>query len=98
MRAHQQHLPAAARELGDGYVRAEFRLHRGASETFMPQFERQWRDYLTTLRRAPTEGTIGRQMTSEEVAALSDEQKVQLMKIHEEATTVSEPTDGNSKQ
>ena len=31
LRAHQTVLPPAHRELGDAYVKEEFRLHRGAS-------------------------------------------------------------------
>ena len=31
LRAHEVHLPASHRELGDAYVRDEFRAHRGAS-------------------------------------------------------------------
>lgn len=31
LRAHERHLPAAHRELGDAYVREEFRAHRKAS-------------------------------------------------------------------
>ena len=78
IRAHQHYLPADARQLGDAYVRSEFTLHRDASATFMVQFERQWRDYLTTLRASDADAPLGREMTADEVAALSDEQKVQL--------------------
>lgn len=85
LRAHQQLLPDDARDLGDSYVRKEFELHRGASDDFRQQFERQWRDYLTTLRSSATsEQPVGREMTPEEIAAMSDEQKVQLLKIREE--------------
>ena len=50
------------------------------------QFERNWRDYLKQLvQGAKSEHSIGREMTSEEVAALSDEQKVQLLRIRENA-------------
>ena len=87
LRAHQRHLPVDARVLGDSYVRTEFALHRDASADFKVQFERQWRDYLTTLKLQDphADGKIGREMTPEEVGALSDEQKVQLLKIREEA-------------
>ena len=84
LRAHAKYLPPNARDLGDAYVKREFQLHRGASESFLSQFERQWRDYLTTLRAgAGNEEPIGRELTADEVAALSDEQKVQLLKIKE---------------
>ena len=54
----------------------------------MTQFERQWRDYVTVLGRPDAEGMTGRMMTPDEVAALSDEQKVQLLKIREETAGV----------
>ena len=85
LRAHQKYLPASARELGDAYVKKEFHDHRGASAEFLGQFERQWRDYLTTLKLTSDDGKLGRTMTADEVAALSDEQKVQLLKIREGA-------------
>ena len=86
LRAHQRYLPPDARALGDAYVKEEFALHKDASDNFMVQFDRQWRDYLTTLRATDAEAPIGREMTAEEVAALSDEQKIQLLKIRESAS------------
>jgi len=83
LRAHQRLLPPEARELGDAYVKEEFKLHRDAAPNFLVQFERQWRDYLTSLKVTQNEGVIGREMTPDEVASLSDDQKVQLLKIRE---------------
>ena len=88
LRAHQKFLPANARELGDAYVKKEFIEHRTASPEFLGQFERQWRDYLTVLRRddgASEDQLIGRDLTADEIAALSDEQKVKLLEIKENA-------------
>ena len=84
LRAHEHFLPQEQRELGDAYVKTEFRLHRGASSEFLAQFERQWRDYLTLVTKSSHE-SLGRELTPTEVAALSDEQKVQLLRIKEEA-------------
>ena len=67
-------------------MRAEFQLHRDASADFKVQFERQWRDYLTTLLVEHKDGNIGRELSSEEIAALSDEQKVKLLEIRENAS------------
>ena len=61
-------------------VRAEFRAHRGADDTFLMQFERQWRDYLTMVRQS---SGVGRGLTGDEVSALSEEQRVQLTKVAE---------------
>lgn len=85
LRAHQKYLPGDARELGDSYVKAEFRLHADASDNFKVQFERTWRDYLTTLRVADPDrpDAIGRDMTSDEMGKLNDPQKIQLLKIRE---------------
>ena len=81
LRAHEDHLPAAQRSLGDAYVRAEFRAHRGASPRFLDQFDRQWRDYLTQLAIQRPDEAPGRPMTDAEIASLSEEQQVQLLKI-----------------
>ena len=43
------------------------------------EFERQWRDYLHQVVR-PEEDVIGRDLTAGEVEALSDEQKVQMVR------------------
>ena len=87
LRTHERLLPADARALGNAYVKAEFELHRDASANFAVQFERQWRDYLITLRASNPDdaASIGREMSDDEIAALSDEQKVQLLKIREQA-------------
>ena len=47
--AHRK-LPPQHRELGNAYVQAEFRRHRGAAPEFLVPFERQWRDYLREVR------------------------------------------------
>lgn len=60
-------------------VKAEFRAHRHASEDFLQQFERQWRDYLTAIRRSP--GGAGRSLTGDEVSSMSEEQRDQLTKV-----------------
>ena len=91
LRAHQKFLPADARSLGDGYVKAEFRLHKTASPEFLSQFERTWRDYLTTLRVGDPEnpGALGREMSASEMADLNDEQKLKLVEIYETSRTPS---------
>ena len=89
LRAHQHHLPATHRELGNTYVRTEFRLHQGAKPDFLQQFERHWRDYLKVISKPPKpddSGTVfGRDMTTQEIDALSDDQRVKLLEIREKA-------------
>jgi|TARA_B100000524_G_scaffold141729_1_gene71117 hypothetical protein len=85
--AHRR-LPTAHRDLGDAYVKAEFRQHRAPSTgtSHLQQFERQWRDYLTTLRVSFGGGSgaepvqpLGRALTGEEIQALSEDQRAKLL-------------------
>ena len=84
LRAHAQRLPAAQRELGDAYVKSEFRSHRDADAKFLAAFESQWREYLGVLRSQPVDAP-GRDLTADELSAMSDEQKVQVVDIYEKS-------------
>ena len=81
--AHRK-LPTQHRELGDAYVQAEFRRHRGAAPEFLVPFERQWRDYLREVISSAGTQELGRSLTSHELENLSEEQKMQVLKIAEE--------------
>lgn len=63
---------------------AQFRLHKEAKAEFLQIFERQWRDYLKQISSNTSDSGPGRSMTAEEVEGLSDEQKAQLLAIHEQ--------------
>ncbi len=90
-------LPPHHRKLGDAMVKAEFRMHAHADQSFLLQFERQWRDYLTVLRNqlasepsrsAPSSAhapaqALGRELSDDELAALSAEQRVSLIEALE---------------
>ncbi len=81
IRVAHRALPPAHRRLGDDYVRHEFRQHRLAAPSFLMQFERQWRDYLQLLRVQAARGDIssGRSLSEDEIAELSEEQRVSLV-------------------
>ena len=104
--AHRK-LPVQHRELGDAYVQAEFRRHKGAAPEFLVPFERQWRDYLREVCSCGASGCLlltdpahgcarvqvissaesqdlGRSLTMQELENLSEEQKLQVLKIAEE--------------
>jgi hypothetical protein len=50
LRAHKQFLPADMRELGDRYVRSEFKAHRTATkEEHITAFYQEWNKYLEQL-------------------------------------------------
>ena len=117
LRAHSRHLPEQMRELGDSYVRSEFRLHRTATDQeHLRQFHEEWGRYQAQIEetgRARTAraagglgdgsggGGLGAAGTGTGTAVegepflfgsdmppdveLSDEQRVQIEKLREEA-------------
>ncbi len=74
LKAHSRVLATDLRQLGDAYVREEFKRHKAAKPEFVAAFMQEWQGYLQQLK----EGEIGRPLTDEEIAALNDEQQVQL--------------------
>lgn len=50
LRAHSKYLPTEMRELGDAYVKSEFRLHKSATKPEqLHQFFVAWEEYLDEL-------------------------------------------------
>jgi Complex1_LYR-like len=47
LRAHKRYLPQKMKELGDIYVKSEFRLHKGAQPEQARQFLDAWHSYLS---------------------------------------------------
>ena len=91
LRAHRA-LPPQMRELGDRYVREEFRRHRTASATFLQPFLSEWQNYVASLPRAGAEEAsvvIGRDLAPDQAASLSQEQLEQLARLREEAARVT---------
>uniref|UniRef100_A0A6U3QXF5 Succinate dehydrogenase assembly factor 3 n=1 Tax=Ditylum brightwellii TaxID=49249 RepID=A0A6U3QXF5_9STRA len=51
LRAHSKHLPPEMRNLGDAYVKSEFRLHRTVnSDGQLTQFMDAWKLYLDQIQ------------------------------------------------
>lgn len=81
------------KEIGDKYVKEEFRQHKEASPEFVEQFLREWKQYASTLEKQANVdiGTdddmpvFGRHMTKEEWDGLSQEQKHQLAQVQAES-------------
>ena len=85
LRAHRS-LPPKQRQLGDAYVKAEFRAHRNAKPEFVTGFVAQWQNYLDMLQSQVSVGQpVGAHLTSSEKQGLSDEQKQQLSKLEASA-------------
>ena len=100
-KVHGQYLSVEQRMLGDRFVRAEFRRHVQVSPRDAGLFYKGWCDYLRQLeagaalqrRRglglsgstARATGATGRDMTPEELAMLSDEQRERLVNLRRHA-------------
>ena len=58
LRAHRLYLPRVQRDLGDKYVKQEFRAHKDSNPEFVETFTQKWKEYLKMLRKqaeAPAE-------------------------------------------
>ena len=49
LRAHKKHLPLEMKQLGDTYVRAEFRAHKEAKPEHLTSFFQEWENYLEQI-------------------------------------------------
>jgi len=77
LKGHQRILPSDLRQLGDKYVRDEFKRHKAAKPEFIASFMSEWQAYLQQLEQ----GAMGRELSQEELEALNDEQQVQLRNL-----------------
>jgi hypothetical protein len=77
LKSHARILPSDMRQLGDSYVREEFRRHKEAKPEFVAAFMSEWSGYLQQLQQ----GEVGKQLSKEEIAELNDEQQVQLSNL-----------------
>jgi Complex1_LYR-like len=97
LRSHQKYLPPDMKEMGDGYVKSEFKLHRKVTrpET-LDLFYTEWVRYLNQLEsaaRARAAASVGNgpsnpfQFGSDlpQDLELTEEQKAQLEKLKEAA-------------
>ena len=88
LRTHRKQLPLEMRELGDTYVRDEFKRHLSAEEKHLQPFIREWKLYLANMRLQPILG-IGRNLEPHELQDLSPEQRDQLDKLRMSARAAS---------
>mmetsp|Transcript_6378 Transcript_6378/g.14423 ORF Transcript_6378/g.14423 Transcript_6378/m.14423 type:complete len:150 (-) Transcript_6378:2443-2892(-) len=70
LRAHEKFLPRDMRQLGDAYVKAEFRLHRKAEPEQATQFFTEWEKYRQHIERT------GRENQSIDVGLVDQQQQV----------------------
>ena len=81
LREHRN-LPPLQRELGDQYVKNEFRLHRSAENPLhIVGFLTSWQDYLRMISKGDW---IDEAMSTEVLQKLSSDQVVQLYELMKE--------------
>lgn len=101
LRAHAKVLPPEMRQLGDAYVKSEFRLHRGVTKSEqLIQFFAEWEQYLSHIRSTAREQAVDSLESDSQKRRgeiefgralpskleLSEEQQDQLKKLKEETT------------
>ena len=87
LRVHRLKLPPPMRQLGDDFLREEFRRHRAAGTTRAQwvAFVREWQRYVQQLRGEATAASArSGELDAETRAALSSEQRAQLERLREE--------------
>ncbi|EJS42127.1 acn9p [Saccharomyces arboricola H-6] len=99
LRQHKQ-LPAAQRDMGDEYVRNEFKLHKDIDNPLhIVGFLASWQDYLHMISSGQWKDAT---LSSETLEKLSPEQTVQLYELMKETQKIlhedeAEPS-GDMKQ
>ena len=77
------------RKLGDDYVRAEFKSHKAAKPEHLKGFFGAWEDYLLKIRLQ--RDSFGANLNDNMKKNLSDDQKMQLLNLREEALRKDAP-------
>lgn len=66
--------------------REEFRRHKKAEAKWLESFFTEWKSYADMLQQqSPVAGSLGAPLPKDAVKSMTDEQKVQLLKLKEEA-------------
>lgn len=87
LQAHKTRLPQHLQQLGDAYVREEFKRHKKADPKWLKNFFTEWNAYVADLEKQKImEGPVGKDLSPDAFQALSDEQKAQLATLRNEAT------------
>ena len=89
LRSHRAVLPSVMRDLGDAYVRSEFKRHKAASPQHLQPFFREWLRYLSQMQ-AQGQGGYGAELDAEWQAAMSEEQRQSLQQLKQEAEKAAE--------
>lgn len=82
-------------QLGDSYVRNEFKLHKNVTNPDnLDKFFKEWSWYLKEMAAAPVIGggdVIGRDLREDEISKLTTEQREKLEELHRETVANRRP-------
>eukprot|EP00614_Pseudopedinella_elastica_P005604 CAMPEP_0172608976 /NCGR_PEP_ID=MMETSP1068-20121228/29018_1 /TAXON_ID=35684 /ORGANISM="Pseudopedinella elastica, Strain CCMP716" /LENGTH=84 /DNA_ID=CAMNT_0013412395 /DNA_START=210 /DNA_END=464 /DNA_ORIENTATION=+ len=78
-------MPSHMRELGDAYVKREFRQHQNAKPEFLPGFFSAWESYVKDLSAKDESAGFGRPIESKKMNAMTEEQRMNMEKLKDEA-------------
>lgn len=76
-------MPELQRNVGDAFVKEEFRKHQGADTKFVVKFMDEWSSYLVTLQQQ--QGNFGVDLSRDQVSEMNEEQVEQLQQLHRAA-------------
>lgn len=81
-------MPIELREMGNAYVRSEFKLHKNAAPEHVQVFMNEWGNYTKTLMRQvnPKYGLKFGKSLEDKIDDLNDGQVTQLYELFLEAT------------
>ena len=89
LRQHRLKLPLMMRDIGDKYVRNEFKLHKNVNKLEnLNQFFTAWDGYLSGLNRKAYDQRIGNHLRVNDVKALSPEQMHKLQELKHETEKI----------
>lgn len=83
LKEHRSRLPPVMRKLGDDYLKAEFQAHKTAKLEHLGPFFAGWEDYLLKIKLQRE--SFGSNLNENLKKNLTDEQKMQLINLREEA-------------
>ena len=89
LRSHRAMLPSVMRDLGDAYVREEFKRHKSAQPDHLNAFFREWLRYLSHMN-TQGQGGYGADLDEEWTRSLSAEQRGQLQQLKIETQRAAE--------
>mmetsp|Transcript_24302 Transcript_24302/g.41839 ORF Transcript_24302/g.41839 Transcript_24302/m.41839 type:complete len:99 (+) Transcript_24302:16-312(+) len=87
LKLHKNQLSTELKQLGDKYVKEEFRLHKNVTnEAHLNNFYKEWDNYVHIMKSS--NGKVGRDLEKTEAQKLNDEQRIKLAELRQETKTV----------